>query len=257
MKFPARERVLYEPNPLTQVICTIHFSRILAIDHELPVGFQQDLIQAFPFLETEEAPIEKSSSERGEQRTPSSMIYEFNSADRDVTIALGADFVGVRTLKYERWEKYQENISTAVSTLLKHYSPKVFTRISLNYINVIDRKRLDLSDVPWRELIMPALIGPLADEQIPESDVEYYASLINLPLADGKVRITAGLVSDDDKNTPPNFLIDNLFFSERAVDADERQSIDHLTRFNAESGCVFRWCIKQRLHEALNPRSVD
>lgn len=256
MKFPARERVLYDPNPLIQVICHISFPRILAIDHQLPVGFQEDLIEDFPFLETQEAPFASGAQDRGEEKTPRSMIYEFYSSDRNVTIALGADFVGVRVYSYERWERYRDIIRTAVSTLLKHYSPKVFTRIALNYVNAIDRDELNLSDVAWRELIQPALIGPLADPNIRELEVEGYGSTIHFPIAHGHVRISVGL-DNSDPSESARFVIDNLFFSDQAVDADEQQSIDHLTRFNEESGCVFQWCIQPRLHAALNPRPVE
>ncbi|AMA55037.1 TIGR04255 family protein [Bradyrhizobium sp. CCGE-LA001] len=257
MKFPARDRVLYDPNPLIQVVCNVSFPRILAIDHELPVGFQQDLIEAFPFLETQEAPIVTGATERAEEKAPRSTIYEFYSSDRNVTIALGADFVGIRVLEYERWEKFRDHIRLAVSTLLKHYSPKVFTRLSLNYVNSVERSKLGLEGVPWRELIAPELIGPFAREDIPEAEVESYASVINFPIAEGTVRIAVGTATPDEPEEKQRFLIDNLFLSAKAIDADEQQSLDRLSAFNAESGCVFQWCIRPRLHDALNPRPVS
>ncbi|MBB5046147.1 uncharacterized protein (TIGR04255 family) [Rhodopseudomonas rhenobacensis] len=255
MKFPARDRVIYDPNPLAQVMCLISFPRILAIDNALPVSFQAALMAQFPFLETEAA--EGGSTERADDKPLRSMIYEFHSADRVVSIALGSDFLGVRTKDYERWESFREYISLAIKTLIDNYGPKLFTRVALNYVNLIDRDELKLTDADWKDLIKPALLGALADPDVPEDAVESYHSVIELPIdGDANVRITAGLVGDDDGDGP-SFLIDNLFYTEKAVDADELQSLGNLNRFNAESGRVFQWCIQSKLHLALNPRSVD
>src|SRR4051812_21984521 len=116
MKFPARERVLYDPNPLGHVSCTFSFPRNLAIDNELPVSFQQAL-KDFPFLETEGS--DGIASDRQDESSPRSMIYEFHSADRNVSIALGSSFLGIRTKDYDRWEHFREHITTAVRTLLQ------------------------------------------------------------------------------------------------------------------------------------------
>ena len=254
MKFPARDRVIYDPNPLAQVTCIISFPRNLAIDQELPVSFQKAVMEKFPLLETEES--EGNSVERSEGKSPPSMVYEFHSMDKTASIALGSDFLGIRTEDYERWEKFRDHIVMAVRTLLDNYSPQVFTRIALNYVNVISREGLKLEGTPWRDLIQPALIGALADASVPEDQVEHYHSAMDVLLGDdANLRITTGVVVDD--TDKPCFLIDNLFYSEKAVDANELKSLGHLNRFNAESGCVFQWCIKPKLHVALNPKAVD
>lgn len=260
MKFPARDRVIYDPNPLVSVICQISFPRILAIDHELPVAFQQKLTDAFPLLETQEAQNASDASDKAEGVGPRSMVYEFKSVEGDVAIVLGADFLGIRTTRYVKWEEFREHILTAIKTLLENYSPRVFTAISLNYINIIGRERLGLTGVPWRELIQPALIGAMAYEMIPEEDVNSYFAGTEIRIENGVVRITGAIVSKGEAH-PDEFMIDNQFVSEKALDANEHQSLEYLNRFNVESGRVFQWCIKPRLHDALHPgkdgRSVE
>jgi len=43
MKFPEVERVIYQKNPLVEVVCQCMFPRILAIDEGIPATFQQKL----------------------------------------------------------------------------------------------------------------------------------------------------------------------------------------------------------------------
>src|SRR5437868_11791362 len=43
MDFPAVERIVFENNPLTEVICQLRFPRVLVIDERLPAEFQEQL----------------------------------------------------------------------------------------------------------------------------------------------------------------------------------------------------------------------
>lgn len=127
MLFPDRRRVLYGGNPLVDVICHLTFPRLLAIDNALPVEFQNALVGSYPLLETKKMPV----SPRSEKEPGRGLYYEFSTADNAVSIALGADFLGIRSHKYDRWEAFREHVQTALLTLLRIYTLSVFTRISL------------------------------------------------------------------------------------------------------------------------------
>src|SRR4051794_3088983 len=57
MPFPAVDRVIYERNPLVEVICQVRFPAILRIDVEPPAAFQEAIRGAFPAF-SESAGIE-------------------------------------------------------------------------------------------------------------------------------------------------------------------------------------------------------
>lgn len=249
MKFPDITRVLYEANPLVDVICHFDFPRVLAIDNELPVDFQKALVSRYPLLETRTV---ESESETPEDTGGRRLIYEFSSTNKENVILLGSDFLGVRAFKYERWEVFREAIETAIRTLLATYTLSVFTGLRLNYVNVVNKEALGMKDVPWRDLIRSSLIGALSETDAIDDSVEEMHSSCILPIEGGHLRILSALVEGaDDKTTC--FSIDNDFFFDESVDADESKVFAILRRFNLESGRVFRWCVTERLHQALRP----
>jgi uncharacterized protein (TIGR04255 family) len=250
MKFPDRTRVLYEANPLVDVICHFDFPRVLAIDNELPVDFQKALVTRYPLLETRTA---RSESEKSEDTGERRLIYEFSSANNENVILLGSDFLGVRAFKYERWEVFREAIETAIRTLLATYTLSVFTGLSLNYVNVVNKEKLGMKDVPWRDLIRSSLIGTLSETEVTDDSLEELHSSCILPIDGGYLRILSALVETSDEKKTTCFSIDNEFIFDESVDADESKVFAILRRFNLESGRVFRWSITERLHQALRP----
>jgi uncharacterized protein (TIGR04255 family) len=50
MKFPASQRVKHIRNPLMEVICQVRFPKILRIDAEVPVNFQEEIRSEYPTL---------------------------------------------------------------------------------------------------------------------------------------------------------------------------------------------------------------
>ena len=52
MKFPESPRVRYSRNPLLEVICQLRFPKILSIETEVPVGFQEDIRSEYPVFKT-------------------------------------------------------------------------------------------------------------------------------------------------------------------------------------------------------------
>lgn len=253
MIFPERKRVLYGVNPLVDVICHISFPRILAIDNDLPVDFQSALVGNYPLLETQSV---RRPATDADQQPGRGLIYEFSTSDSSVSIALGAGFLGVRTSKYVKWEMFREHVVTALRTLLTTYNLSVFARITLNYVNVIDKDALGLKDKRWSELVRSSLIGPLAEPDVSDEDIDnhhvHWSTLIDATT----LEVISGLVLRAETDNV-SFLIDNTFSLEESLDADEHKSLAILDGFNRESGRVFRWCIKDALHEALRPSAID
>lgn len=52
MPFPDVPRVIYEINPLDEVICQLRFPPVLKIDTEVPAGFQEQIRDDYPFYES-------------------------------------------------------------------------------------------------------------------------------------------------------------------------------------------------------------
>jgi uncharacterized protein (TIGR04255 family) len=52
--FPDSDRVIYDRNPLIEVICQLRFPPILRVDSEVPARFQEQIRDDFPLLTEED-----------------------------------------------------------------------------------------------------------------------------------------------------------------------------------------------------------
>jgi uncharacterized protein (TIGR04255 family) len=253
MKFPDRDRVIYTSNPLQEVICQIRFPRVLEIESRLPVDFQKTAGQRYPLLETREAVrIEISKGETTER----AVVYEFVSTDHRWKLSLASDFIAVSTQDYIRWEEFREHLASSLEYLFRHYTPAIFLRIGLRYANLIDRKKLGLDQLSWHEAIRPSLVGILSEPVIPAADVAELTGTIGVRLNEGFVTVRHGLIQPSELDHTV-YLIDSDFYTEKPTPADAKDALRLADEFNAESGRVFRWCIGDRLHDALGPKPVE
>jgi uncharacterized protein (TIGR04255 family) len=260
MRFPDQDRVIYERNPLVEVICQIRFPRNLEIESQLPIEFQKLISIDFPLLETRETvavQIPKESAPAEGSRLPysRSTIFDFATLDKNWKVSLGSDFVALACGDYRMWDEFQPRIRNIIDVTVGVYSPPTFTRIGLRYKNMIDRVELELSEEPWRELLSEHIVGILAYEDVPEEDIASCDSTIIMQMDEGIVAARHGLY----KNTGTGELaygIDNDFFvqTETGVSVDDTNRL--LNEFNADARRLFRWCIRDKLHIALRPEPI-
>jgi len=263
MPFPESPRVIYRKNPLAEVICQLRFPPVLRIDSELPFGFQERIRSRYPhYAEKPQIPFRippNAPSEMVEfiqsivqQRAAAS--HEFGSPDKNWTVTLTRDFLALKTTAYRRWEEFRERAEALVTALREEYKPAFFTRIGLRYVDVIQRSELDLADVHWSELLIPHIAGEFASPDI-ANEIEQTArqTLVRFDEHGARVMIRHGLGTAEPKSEHC-FLIDADHFVE--AQQETANAISILDRFNKGAGRLFRWCIKERLHSALEPQEV-
>lgn len=261
MLFPNPPRTIYARNPLYQVICQLRFPRILLIDKE-PADFQERFRKQYPiFREPQRARI-NLPDEIVEFLSPTAIktlsltnkrAYDFLTADEIWTVGLTSEFLSLSSSDYERWENFKAHLEGPLQALLDIYEPAFFSRVGLRYQNLIRRSVLGISE-PWSELLMPYISGVLDLANINEEMLEEHRQVIalTLPNSDGSVRMQSGLVRIE--NDEICFLIDNDFYTQERIEVSD--ALDRLDNFNQIARRVFRWCITDRLHEALGPQLV-
>ena len=269
MPFPASARVLYSPNPLAEVVCQFTFPQSLQIASEAPAEFQRRLRGSYPLLQVQGGPNAFGPGSGVVQQGPGWLLrqgfqiggaaqpaYLFSNEDETRTVTLTSESLAFAESRYERWEHFKAEIDQLVGHLTELYEPPFFTRVGLRYQDLIDRKALDLVDVPWKDLLNPGFAGlggsdsPVADEVLGIGGVVD----LSLPEPSGaRVRLQHGL------NETPNseghqYAIDSDFFlTERSEAADALSCLD---QFNVHAGNLFRWAISDRLSTALNPKPI-
>jgi uncharacterized protein (TIGR04255 family) len=264
MPFPEVGRVLYKNNPLEMVACQLRFPPILRIDADLPVAFQDRVRAEFPgFRVSSEFRIEMPSGS-GEQIPPEiirqviqssgTKNYEFASTDGNWKINLTRTFIALSTKQYIRWEQFRDRFLLPFNALQEIYSPSYFSRIGLRYINKIRRSGLGLSEVPWRDLLTPDLIGMLNSSDMVESiDGIDITHRLRLAEEGGNARLVSKLDTEGD---PPEqvFTIDGDYFY--SAKSEVATAIDRLNFLNTRSSRLIRWAFTDRLHKAMEPEPL-
>jgi uncharacterized protein (TIGR04255 family) len=258
MRFPHSDRVKYARNPLVEVICQLRFPRILRIEIEPPADFQEALRPEYPRLNVIQSlgvalPLgTQAPSSIGLNRA---QTYEFLTRQDEWKLVLASDFLALSTTKYTQWEEFRERLVTAINVLVRCYAPSHFTRIGLRYQDVIIRSELGLQSRHWRELLQRAVVGLLAAEELSDDVVieaqSVFACRLDHPGAIARVRHGLSRRNGSDEF---GYLIDVDLFSEEATEVGD--AIGKLDLFNREAGYLFRWCITEELHRAMEPRPL-
>ncbi len=258
MPFPQSERVVFTSNPLAEVVCQLTFPRMLELDQDIPVEFQKAIRSAFPVASSSagvefEFTTESGGPPVGQRVRPT---YSFASDGTGLTVTLCSNFVALTATKYVRWEQFRDALALVLRALLTNYEVPFFQRIGLRYIDVIDRAALGIETVPWSELLRGELLGLSAAEEVSSSEVTELSSTSVLKTPSGSVRVTSGFARRSDTGNL-GFLIDSDFFAERRVEAKPNECLDLLDEYNKSAGHLFRWCITQRLRDALKPSPIS
>ena len=248
--FPEYERIIYAKNPLESVICQVRFPAILKISTDPPVKFQEALRKDYPLFR-EVPPLDVPTGLPPELSAimskllplPASKAYELTSEDGTWQITLTQESLALLCKSYQRWEEFRSVLLTALTLLEKIYEPSFFTRIGLRYRDVIARRLLGLTDVPWGELLSAHLAGEFHSQLAGTVEASGHQLSLRLQGDGAKVTLQHGLGNKDGEVC---YIIDSDFYTAKRTGVQDAERI--LDYFNRQAGRLFRWCIAERLH---------
>lgn len=261
MRLPPRERVIYARNPLIEVICQARFPRNLELEAQLPVDFQRQVRDEYPIFRTREevsVRLGNESASRDQEEGASiqrSRVFDFVSANEEWYISLSSTFIALTTSNYLKWEEFREKFRRAYEVALQIYGAKMVTRLGLRYKNLVVRSALGLDAVPWNEILTPHIAGFLTSGDIDEGEILVHQVSTRLRLDSGIAVLNHGLVRHTETREV-GYLVDGDFFTEGKLEASSDGILGKLDGFHTNAGDLFRWCISERLHEALEPQPV-
>lgn len=260
MNLPEFERVIYKQNPLVEVVCQLRFPPILKISHQEPVEFQDAIRFKYPLFETNRAQLPSQISQIVQQLglpLQSDVAYTFKSEDQKWSLSLTKDFIALTTSSYERYEQFKQRLEEALEIFEDIYQPSFYTRIGLRYQDLIVRSKLGIEDKNWSELIAKHAASELHEPDLSSSIQTIMKSLV-LRTEVGQVNLNHGLVNVKEAQTASNeiaYLFDADFYTEQKIEGN-RDVWDLLKQFNQSAGRLFRWCITDTLHDAMQPQPV-
>ncbi|MDR1289687.1 MAG: TIGR04255 family protein [Planctomycetaceae bacterium] len=264
MPFKEVRRVVYNKNPLAQVISQVRFPRILAINEKQPAEFQERLRQEYPLFDVSVEQLHRltfDSAQSKLQDAPSDMInnYSFTSDDGKQIVNLASTFLSTATSNYTNWDNFFLQLKKPLQALNEIYKPVFFERVGLRYIDIFQRSILGLDNSQWDDLIEPFALCFLSNKNV-KSDVVGYSSTSEIKLnndANARIITALGYVGNNDhneKNRELSFIVDtDLYFGK--VDL---QSVENaLVELHGYSTKIIRSIIKEKLHKAMEPVEND
>ena len=257
MTFPDTPRVLYRTNPLLDVTCELRFPTILRIEAETPATYQESIRAKFPlFAEGNTDPVPGMPDELRKHLPPGfgarEKRYQFQSEDKKLATTLSRSSLVLMTTDYEEWKRFRETLNELLAAFCAAYEPLHFTRIGLRYKNVIDRDKLNLHNVPWSDLLENHIAAEFTRPEI-STHIETALRQLGVRLDTGEAHIRHGLCTTGDSKEYC-YLIDADFFLNSKTEVTN--AIDVLNKLHQEAGRFFRWCINDRLHDALGPEEI-
>jgi uncharacterized protein (TIGR04255 family) len=256
--FPDSPRVVYDRAPLKQVFCQFRFPAILKIDAEIPSEFQERIRATLPLSERTESlgahlqlPKQIMAAIAGQAGSGG---YKFLTENHTTFIELTSSNFTLTTSVYTEWKDFKTVLTTSLDAFIDVYKPNFYIRIGLRYVNAIDRKFLNLLEVPWNELLNKSILGELGEPFI-ERNVEELQKSIRVRNSDkrGGVLIQHGLYKAE-QDAASSYFIDFDFYTDQKTEiADAAVVLDAL---HDRSGLAWRWCIEKKLHDALGPHDA-
>lgn len=259
--FSQEPRCIYANNQLVEVICQLRFPTILTINSQEPAAFQEAIRDVFP-----------KYSSRSEQQPPKMVTvpgqpprmempkpitnYQFVSEDGLYRINLTQDFISLSCAHYRCWEDFARMMDKPLATFIQVYHPAYFERIGLRYVNAFSRLSLDLEDTPFKELLQPAYLGLLSDEDMAEGAFTRCSQDVEARIPGGctmKLHVGPGMLkrgaNAGDKEIKLIFDLDVSMNGNIPVN----MAAASMQTAHMQAGSIFRDAITDTLHNALDP----
>ena len=178
----------------------------------------------------------------------------FETHDRKLTVALSRESLSLKTTNYTRWEAFRDQLENIRGTLEQIYRPASYDQLSLGYVNIIRRSILGLENVPWAELLNPSVGGEMTAPEFGES-IDSTSRELHCKL-DGDncfLSLRTGIAFAG-PSKEKCFLINCVFHTHKRTEF--ANVADTFNTFNRASGNLFRWAIRDRLRDALQPKPL-
>lgn len=255
-------RCIYRRHQLGEVVCQLRFPEILSIGANLPAQFQELIRYEFPqYAAKKEALPPKITGTPGNfslENMPQTVNYHFISADGVWKVNLTSRFISLSCSRYTCWEDFAKKLDKPLAAFIKTYRPAYFERVGLRYLNFIDRKALGLEDTPYRELIQPCYLGPLALEEMNEKVFARCSIDTEFAIRGGcRAKLHAGPAMVKQRNQAEGqqkFIFDMDLFMPGKIQVN--LSAASLQTLHAQSYPLFRGAITDTLHDAMEPESI-
>jgi uncharacterized protein (TIGR04255 family) len=249
--FASYRRVIYDENPLVEVVLQVRFPTYLRLQSEPPSNFQDRILAEYPHYEMQRGLEVKISAPNAPPTLLESNVHIFYSGDKYWRLALSQDYIMLSTKRYKKWEEFKERTDFCLKSFFDIYPIKVITRIGLRYRDLIKRSRINKVGSEWPKLINPLILGPMGSTDFRSIPVESARWLQRFAVGDLKIDFQGGVLSHEGEQS--YFLDCDVSLSKETI-AGSAAFLSELERIHEPIGPLFKWAITDELHTALGPK---
>ena len=246
-------RVVYEKNPLAEVICQVRFPRLLSVEAAGPAKLQDAILTRFPLLEEQDSFAIMLGPQGADFGSKPGKSYIFLTQDRRWKFAVSPGSFSLSTEDYNDWNEFSEQLSSVIQQFFNSYSPALLSRVGLRYRDIIDRERLGIGSRHWKNLINPQLLGIMAETLIPEEAYSNSHSIYRWDFETVSLLLQHGFVGRIGGGPSKAYMFDIDYFIEKERPFSETNVVAVAEALHAYAGPLFRWAISDELHNALKP----
>lgn len=253
-------RTIYGKNQIVNVVCQLRFPTILAISARQPDAFQDAVRQEFPRYQLKkEQPAPKLVNQNGvvtAEKQDTVLNHTFLSADGGWVINLTNSFIALSAPRYTDWETFACRLDRVVAAFAQVYQPAWFERVGLRYVNGFSREELGLTGLRWNELLQPAFVGLMDEDDVQDGDFLRCTQDAEFKARGGcRVKLHAGpgmVKRGGVQEKTPRFILDLDVFMLGRVELAHLTGALQTVHMNADN--VFRSAITDTLHDAMEPQ---
>lgn len=253
-------RTIYGKNQIVNVVCQLRFPTILAISARQPDAFQDAVRQEFPRYQLKkEQPAPKLVNQNGvvtAEKQEQVLNHTFLSADGGWVINLTNSFIALSSPRYTDWETFAGKLDRVVAAFAQVYKPAYFERVGLRYINGFSREELGLTGLRWNELLQPAFVGLMDEDDVQDGDFLRCTQDAEFKARGGcRVKLHAGpgmVKRGAIQEKTPRFILDLDVFMLGQIQLAHLTGALQTVHMNADN--VFRSAITDTLHDAMEPQ---
>lgn len=254
--FSNDQRCRYRQPQLAEVICQLRFPEILSIQTEPPAQFQDAIRDRFPmYLRRQEIPASALPGNIAMLKKDPVINHQFATPDGIWRVNLTGKFISLTCSRYTCWEDFAAHLDKPLAAFIQVYKPAPFDRVGLRYLNFISRQQLNLEGVPFSQLIQPAYLGPLAEEDVAESAVSRNTVDCEMAIRGGcrvKLHAGPGKVKRGAKEDPEiKFIFDQDLYMNGPLQLN--LAAGALQTLHSQADSIFQGAITKKLHEAMDP----
>ncbi len=257
--FESVQREQYHKNQLINVVCQLRFPTILAISAREPDQFQDAIRKEFPrYHLKKDHPAPKLVNHGGVIRPEQQaevLNHTFESADGIWKVNLTNHFIALSAPVYENWETFAGKLDRILAAFFAVYQPAYFERVGLRYVNGFSKQELDVEHLRWRDLIQPAFVGLLDEDDRADADFHRCTQDAELRGRGGcKVKLHAGpgmVHRNGVQEKIARFILDIDVFMDGQIALNQLTGALQTVHVNA--GNLFRNAITEELRNAMEP----